>query len=358
WDNGTIGNFWDDYSGIDLNLDNIGDTPYNISGSGDSQDNFPIYGDFFPPAIIINSPLPNQVFGSDAPGFDITIIDESLNITWYTIDGGTNNYTFSGLSDAINQTAWDLKGYEIITLKFYANDSVGNLGHKDVIVWKDLIAPIITINLPIPNQLCGVDAPIFSLTIDEPNIQTKLYSINGRPNITFTTQTQFSQSEWYTAGNGTVSITFYVIDKVGNTNSSDVIVRKDAYIPNITIHSPLQDEIFRSTPPEFNISIIEEDLISMWYIIEGNITQYPFIGVTGTISQEAWDHAIKGDVTITFYAQDRAGNIGIESIIVIKSTPSQPQPSIKGYNLFFLLGVLSVVIIIIERKWRNRDFNL
>jgi len=121
-------------------------------------------------------------------------------------------------------------------------------------------------------------------------------------------------------------------------NSSQVIVRKDANIPDIIIHSPVQDEIFGSTSPEFNLSIIEEDLVSMWYIIEGNLTQYPFIGVTGTISQEAWDKVIEGNVTITFYAQDRIGNIGVESIIVIKRIPS--QPSILGYNLFLLLCVL------------------
>ena len=354
WDYNSFGNYWDDYGGVDVNDDGIGDTAYDVPPAGGSMDNYPIWddGDDLAPDIIINSPSMNDAFGLTAPDFDITINDASqINATWYTIDSGITNYTFFGLTGTVNQTGWDNKGTESMTLRFYANDSLGHLGFKDVAIWKDLVAPQITINSPTPNQLCGVDAPSFSLTIDEPNIQVKQYSINGRPNITFTTETQFNQSEWNTAGNGTVSITFYVIDKVGNTNSSEVIVRKDAYIPDIVILSPIQDEIFGSTPPEFNISIIEEDLMSMWYIIEGNLTQYPFTGIIGTISQEAWDHTIEGDVTITFYAQDRAGNIGIESVMVIKSIPS--QPSIPGYNLFVLLGVLSVAIIIIGRKWRN-----
>jgi parallel beta-helix repeat protein len=41
WDNSSIGNFWDDYTGVDADNDGIGDTPYNIS-NGDSQDNYPL----------------------------------------------------------------------------------------------------------------------------------------------------------------------------------------------------------------------------------------------------------------------------------------------------------------------------
>ena len=41
WDNGSIGNYWSDYTGLDENNDGIGDTPYNIS-CGNNQDRYPI----------------------------------------------------------------------------------------------------------------------------------------------------------------------------------------------------------------------------------------------------------------------------------------------------------------------------
>ena len=52
WDYGKIGNSWQDYVGRDANDDGIGDTPYNISGTGGAQDKYPIYSDrqdIFPP---------------------------------------------------------------------------------------------------------------------------------------------------------------------------------------------------------------------------------------------------------------------------------------------------------------------
>ena len=43
WDNGSIGNYWDDYQGFDFTGDGIGDKPYYIDIAEDEKDRFPIW---------------------------------------------------------------------------------------------------------------------------------------------------------------------------------------------------------------------------------------------------------------------------------------------------------------------------
>jgi len=347
-----IGNYWDDYLGVDSNDDGIGDTPYDIIAlySG-CKDSWPIWRDG--PEINIISPLPNEFFRAISPNYNISLNELHVNSSWYTIDDGKINITFSGLIGKINQTEWDKKADGSVFIRFYANDSWGIIRYSEVEVQKDISEPLIFIDLPAPNQLCGITAPTFNIQIIEANLQEKRYSLNGRPNITFTTETQFSQTEWNQIGNGTALIKFYAIDKAGNVNSSEVIIRKDAYIPDITIHSPLDDDQFGKVAPNYNISIIEEDLVSTWYTIEGIAGNFTFTGLTGAIYQDAWDDAPEGGITLTFYALDRAGNIGSESVVVIKSIPSKPASIILGYNVFLLLGILAVVSILISKKLRK-----
>ena len=75
----------------------------------------------------------------------------------------------------------------------------------------------------------------------------------------------------------------------------------------------------------------------------------------GVINQTLWESLPLGNVNLRFYANDTRGNLVNKNVVVIKESPSKPrEPTISGHNLFVLLSVLSVAIIIIKRKWRNR----
>ncbi len=102
---------------------------------------YPVYiesDDLIPPNITIYSPTPNQIFRYDIPDFNITIDDDSPIIsTWYTLDGGLTNYSFSELIGIISQTAWDDQESGPVAITFYARDDAGNEGSETVTVIKE-----------------------------------------------------------------------------------------------------------------------------------------------------------------------------------------------------------------------------
>ncbi|HEC40104.1 hypothetical protein LCGC14_1201330 [marine sediment metagenome] len=327
------------------------------------------------PLITIIEPIMNQIFRFTAPEFNITINDLSpINTIWYTINSGITNYTFSGLTGFINQTSWEEEEDGSITIIFYANDSAGNLGFKEIIIEKDTIAPNITIYYPGPNHLCGIHSPNYAVGINESNFDSAWYSLNGGKNITYNPFTSnikfFDSTEWNNIGNGTVFIIFYANDTAGNIGYKVINVRKDSIEPIINILSPLDNEKFGRDSPTFNISIIEDTSVSTWYTIEnqsdfvwdgqtmnvGGAERYLFTGQVGKINQSAWDKVPYGNVSINFYAMDEAGNWVHEKLVIIKKSP--PGPAISGYNIFLLMGVISVVSVILVRNHKNKSKNI
>jgi len=86
----------------------------------------------------INYPAPDQVFGYNSPDFDISIIDRDLYNISYSLNNGMN-YTFTGFTGKINQTAWLQCPDGQIEIDFYAEDYNGNLINKEVLVIKEII---------------------------------------------------------------------------------------------------------------------------------------------------------------------------------------------------------------------------
>ncbi len=116
---------------------------------------------------------------------------------------------------------------------------------------------------------------------------------------------------------GIYTFNLTVEDSDGNNASSVVVVNVlDKSCPNIDIIFPLQNDVFSSNSPNFNVKITDLRLNTTWYSLNGrqNIT---FI-YNGTINQTEWNFLSEGDVALTFYANDIAGNIDSKSINIIK----------------------------------------
>jgi hypothetical protein len=189
-----------------------------------------------------------------------------LDTIWYTLDGGTTNYTITDLTGTFNHLAWEALSEGSLTIRFYANDTAGNIGSAAVTVKKDISAPVITIIFPLPDSIFGLVAP------------------------------------------------------------------------------------------NYNISINELDLDTIWYTLDGGITNYTITDLTGTFNHTAWEALSEGSVTIRFYANDTAGNIGfidVEVIIEI-SEDLDDLPIISFGNYYILFTFITILSFIIFEKRKKK----
>ncbi len=234
-------------------------------------------------------------------------------------------------------------------------DSVG--GYDALIIkYKNTQVPEISIISPNPYGLYSTIAPDFNINIDKPDYNFTWYSLDGGSTNIYSNETigTIDQSEWDKQGNGTVTITFYANNSLGNVGQAEVTVRKDILdliVPIVTIIEPEFGEVFVDISPLYSITIDETSLDSYWYSLDDGQTNHSISELTGAISQSAWNSLSDGHVTLRFYAKDEAGNVGQSSVTITKRTTSEPfPPGIPGYDLYLLLGALSVVSILIIRK--------
>ncbi len=118
----------------------------------------------------------------------------------------------------------------------------------------------------------------------------------------------------------------------GSVGSIDYLPIAEDGAPRITIISPSEGQRFGITSPTFNVEIIDIYIVSMWYTIDGGLNNHTFIG-NGTINQTVWHTLPEGNVIITFYARDIAGNVSFKEVTVVKYFGLDP-------------GVLAVIVVV------------
>jgi len=118
----------------------------------------------------------------------------------------------------------------------------------------------------------------------------------------------------------------------------------DTVAPEIIIHSPTQDDIYDVFSPKYNISIIETNLASSWYTIDGGISNFTVTELVGYIDRDAWSDAPEGPIYIRFYAKDYRNLTSYEEIVIIKKITKHLDIDIidlifstKDFNLTFYI---------------------
>ena len=227
WDNGSIGNYWDNYNGKDLNDDGIGDIPYNISGDAGSMHSFPIWWDSL--VISVISPVEHEVF-REAPAFNISIADGIVNTTSYSIDNSLL-YIECNLTGIVDQALWNAKLDGDVNLTFFTNDTSGMITIKLITIIKDTTPPLVNIISQLDHAVFTENPPVFYLVINDTNLESTWYRNNiTLVNISFSgSVVNLAQEDWDSLPEGEISFTFYARDVVGNIGMTSVIVIKGSH---------------------------------------------------------------------------------------------------------------------------------
>ena len=347
WNNSIIGNYWDNYTSLDLDHDNVGDTPFLISGAANATDDLPIV-DHWSPIILINSPISGSSYGTEAPDFNILVNKTYIYSMWYTINYSSSKYYFTE-NGTIDQYVWSTLSEGSMIVTFYGRDITWNVDSESVTLYKDITSPTVSIITPIEGQYIGINAPNFVVEIKDSvsPIGSMWYTLNY--SITkhfFTENGTIDQDAWDALNDGDLIITFFGQDIGLNIKNMSITLIKDTISPTISIISPVGGENVGVNAPNFVVEIkdSESSISLMWYTINYSSTKYYFTE-NGTIDQYSWSALADNDLIITFYAQDLALNVGSKSVAIIKYTSQSPNNGNPPLPDLFLIIIVSIIVI-------------
>ncbi|MFX0177867.1 MAG: hypothetical protein ACFE85_16755, partial [Candidatus Hodarchaeota archaeon] len=290
----------------------------------------------YDPMVVILDPDDYDIFGITPPNITLFIQGADIDRIWYQLTNNsitTENYTWEGY---IDNNLWELFGDGSITIRFYLNDTLGNLGLDFIILIKDVTLPTILLYSPSPYELFGSNPPDISIDFYDLNSINKTWYQLQNYMTTLPTRDwtgSIDLNDWDAMLNGTVTILFYANDSVGNLATTNITVYKDIVEPFITIYDLQDGDLYSFQPPLINFYITEPNGISsISYQLDNGTFSTSRLEWTGSIEQGIWDQFGNGTLIIYIYAIDTLGNEGSISVIVKKDLLS-PEIEIISPNI-------------------------
>lgn len=335
WDNGTIGNYWDDYNGYDLNEDGIGDIPYNISGSSNSQDRFPIYlKDIIAPTW---DQLPSDQFNEFGTSFyyDVNASDPSGIDTYWVND--TVNFQIDDSGVITNNTFLLIGEY---WLEINVNDtSDNNITAIIKITIQDTTNPT-WIEIPI-DQFNELGTCLYYDVNASDLSSIHMYWLNDTVNFQIDINGVILNNTFLLVAEYWLEIN--VNDTSGNNVTAIIKITVQDTTKPIWVEIPSDQIIELGTSFSYDVNACDLSGIDSYWVNDTINFQIDSSGViTNNIA------LLVGDYWLEIRAYDPYGNY-IAKTIKITVRPSQEEPTppevIPGYNTFILISILSISII-------------
>ena len=133
----------------------------------------------------------------------------------------------------MNMTTWMDSLDGSVTIRIYANDTLGNLEFLDILLNKDATNPQIIINEPLGGTEFGRNPPSINITLIETNIAQFWFTINDSTTKNFVSMVSgdnilnINNIIWDAIPNGHVLVSLYANDTLGNIGTLSVTYIKE-----------------------------------------------------------------------------------------------------------------------------------
>ncbi len=189
--------------------------------------------DTTPPAITIQSPT-NTTYTTTSVWFNMTG-NEALNWSGYSLDGTANITLTNSTGNWNSQNTSMAQGSH--NIRFYANDTVGNMNQSALVYFTVDVTPTLTIQSPTSTTYATASV-WFNITGSE-TLNWSAYSLDGAANVTMVNSSGNWNRQNASMADGSHNVKFYANDSSGNMgNSSTISFSVDTIFPSIGFTSP------------------------------------------------------------------------------------------------------------------------
>jgi parallel beta-helix repeat protein len=330
WDNGSTGNYWGDYTGVDANGDGIGDTPYNIPGkTPPSQDRYPLMVpmDSVPPWITDVQATPEVQSTNESVNITCTVTDNLglINVVRVHING-PEGFTLDAVMN--NGSYYYEDTYPTLGVYYYyiqANDTSGNIAVSDIysFIITEFDKPTSAVN-HLPLWRMTIPFTVTATAYDNSGVANvtlwSRYSSNGTSWTPWTSYGTDEMAPWswsFTGSDGYYQFYSIAVDDYGNVEdapgTADASTGIDTVKPITTIGLTGTMGGNNYYTSSVTVSLTATDTMSgvdlTWYQIDE--TYWVIYSAPFTVSSD-------GQHMIQYYSIDHAGNQEVTSAITFK----------------------------------------